>query len=85
MYNMHHHKNKTKQQQKQKRTNEPTNSLVHSWGVFGELGEDDPGRVNGSGWQREEGGNAERTGRDWRRNWRWRREVRVTAAIKGSE
>ena len=34
----------------------------------------------------EEGGNAdERTGRDRRQNGRWRREVRVTAAIKRSE
>lgn len=49
-----------------------------------EQGVNDPGRMNGRGWQREEGGNAERTGRDRRKNWRWRREVRVTAAIKGS-
>lgn len=35
--------------------------------------------------QGEEGGKAERTGRDRRQNGRWRREVRVTAAIKRSE
>ncbi len=50
-------------------------------GAFGEQGVDDPGRIG----KREEGGNAERTGRDREKNGRWSKEVKVTAAIKRSQ
>lgn len=60
-------------------------SAVCSQDVFAEQGEDDPGRMGVDGIENEEGGKAERTGRDRRQKGRWRREVRVTAAKKGSE